>query len=168
MKNYYKPLSALLTLSLIFILYACPIGLEYSLGIPGSEKIDTKLIGTWKVNGETDAEVIELTIAKRDNMSYNVTVLEAGEMYSLTTKKLTGWVTKVDGETFLYVKPEDEEKYYHYHYSFDDKNTMRIFDVSLLDGGVDAITSTESMRTQVANSIGKEGWGTEQLTYARQ
>ena len=167
MKNLYKPLSAALVFSLIFMLYACPIGLDYSLGTPGTEKIDPHLTGTWLCT-DNDAEVLKVSFTKRDNTSFNVEVLQRGEMYSLNTDKLIGWTTTVNGKTFLYVKPDDEERYYHYCYSFDNKNTLRIHDVSLLDGGVDAVTSTESLRTQVGNSIEKEGWGKEQLTYSRQ
>ena len=161
-------LSFVLLAFIVVTFYGCPIGLDYSLGTIGTEAIDPGLVGTWKVAEGQEGEVIQLKISKKDANSYTVEVIERGEMYSLETDNLTGWVTKVGGQTFFFVKPENEEKYYHYHYQLEGKNKLIIHDVSLLDGGVDAVSSTETLRSQVESSMTKEEWGKEKTEFIRQ
>ena len=160
----------LLYLSIIVISllnFGCPVGLDYALGNPGKEKIDTKLIGIWS-NSEEDPEVVRATISKIDNYSYKIVVNERGSMYSLETDELTAWVTKVDGKLFLYMKPDNEDKYYHYLIVDLTKDTMITSDVSLLDGGVDAVTSTATLKNQVKKSMKMEGWATETITWTKE
>lgn len=163
-----KLLSFALLAFIVMTFYGCPIGLEYSLGYTDKEAIDPGLVGTWAISEGQDGEVLKLKIAKKDANSYAVEVIERGELYSLETDKLTGWVTKVGDRTFFYVKPDNEEKFYHYHYVLEGKKKLIIHDVALLDGGVDAISSTETLRSQVERSIPKEEWGKEKLEYIRQ
>ncbi|MEY3442953.1 MAG: hypothetical protein RLZZ519_1234 [Bacteroidota bacterium] len=144
---------------MVLLMTGCPVGLDYSLGTPGSEEINKDLVGTW-VNSSEEAEVKRVKIAKGKDNSYEVTVLERGEMYSLETDELQGWVTSVEEKSFLYLKPDGEEKYYHYCYWMDGAN-LQTCDVSLLDGGVDAVTSTETLRKQVATSMHMSEWGSE-------
>jgi hypothetical protein len=156
----------------IFILvittfYGCPIGIDYPLGTPGKEKINKELIGTW-VSDKSDAEVIKVKFEKNDDNSYKVTVLERGEMYALETDNLIGWITEVEGKTFLFFKPENEEKYYHYMIKEMDKAKMVSCDVSLLDGGVDAVTSTEAFRKQVATSMKSAEYGVETISWTKE
>ncbi|MGE0637300.1 MAG: hypothetical protein AB7G44_16215 [Bacteroidia bacterium] len=156
----------------IFILvittfYGCPVGIDYPLGTPGKEKINKDFIGTW-VSDSPDAEVLKVKFEKNDDNSYKVTVLERGEMYALETDNLTGWITEVEGKTFLFFKPDNEEKYYHYMIKEMDKEKMVSCDVSLLDGGVDAVTSTEALRKQVATSMKSEEYGVESITWTKQ
>jgi hypothetical protein len=160
-----KLISFSLLAFIVLAFYGCPIGLDYSLGSPGSEKIDEALVGTWQIS-KGDGDVLKLRISKKTTNSYDVEVLERGEYYSLGTDQLTGWTTTVKGEKFFYVKPDIEEKYYHYHYEISD-NKLIVHDVSLLDGGVDAVTSTEELRGQVERSMSKEGWGQEKIEYER-
>lgn len=156
----------------IFILiittfYGCPVGINYPLGTPGKEKINKELIGTW-VNSAEDPEVKKVSIKKKDDYSYDVLVLERGSMYALETDKLTGWVTEVEGKTFLFFKPENEETYYHYMIKSSDKKSMVTCDVSLLDGGTDAVTSTETFRTQVVTSMKSAEYGVESITWTKE
>ncbi len=156
----------------IFILvittfYGCPIGIDYPLGTPGKEKINKELIGTW-VSDKSDAEVIKVKFEKNDDNSYKVTVLERGEMYALETDNLIGWITEVEGKIFLFFKPENEEKYYHYMIKEMDKAKMVSCDVSLLDGGVDAVTSTEAFRKQVATSMKSAEYGVETISWTKE
>lgn len=149
----------LLLPAVVLLMTGCPIGLDYSLGTPGTEEINKSLIGTW-VNGSEEAEVNRVKIAKGKDNSYEVAVQERGEMYSLETDELQGWVTTVEDKSFIYLKPIGEEKYYHYCYWMDG-STLITCDVSLLDGGVDMVTSTETLRSQVATSMHKAEWGSE-------
>ena len=145
--------------AVILLMTGCPVGLNYSLGNPGSDKIDKALVGTWRCSSE-DGEVKRVKIAKGDDNSYAVEVLERGEMYALETDKLQGWVTTVEEKNFVFFKPEGADEYYHYCYWMDGATLMST-DVSLLDGGVDAVTSTETLRSQVASSMRKTEWGEE-------
>ncbi len=156
----------------IFILvitsfYGCPVGVDYPLGTTGTEKINKELLGTW-VSDSKDAEVLKVKFEKNDDNSYKVTVLERGEMYALETDNLTGWVTEVEGKTFFYFMPENENKYYHYMVKEADKSKMVTCDVALLDGGVDAVTSTEALRKQVATSMKNPDYGLETISWTKE
>lgn len=161
----------LLHLSILVIVitsfYGCPIGIDYPLGTPGKEKINKDLIGIWESN-DSEAEVLKVKFEKSDDNSYKVTVLERGAMYGLETDFLTGWVTEIEGKTFLFFKPENEEKYYHYMIKEMGNGTMVTCDVSLLDGGVDAVTSTEAFRKQVATSMKSAEYGVESITWSKE
>jgi len=160
------PLFAVLAV-MIMSFYGCPVGLDYPLGNPGKEKIDKNLIGTW-TNDAEDPEVRKLTISKNDDYSYKILVIEKGSMYSLETDNLTGWITKIEGNTFFYAKADNEEKYYHYMFHFGGKNEMTTCDVSLLDGGVDSVTSTDALRKQVAVSMKKIEFCNEITTWTKE
>jgi len=162
-----KKLSYFITLILLAIaFYGCPVGLKYSLGDPGKEKINEKLIGKW-VTGNTDAEVKNLSISKNDNFSYNVYVGERGETYSLTTDTLKGWITQLEGNTFFYVKPSNEDTYYHYFIKELSNNTLSTCDMTLLDGGVDAVTSSEELRNQVIKSMRRSDFCEEPIKWTK-
>jgi len=160
------PLFAVLAV-MIMSFYGCPVGLDYPLGNPGKEKIDKNLIGTW-TNDAEDPEVRKLTISKNDDYSYKILVIEKGSMYSLETDNLMGWITDVDGKKFFYAKPDNEEKYYHYMIQFTDKKEMTSCDVSLLDGGVDSVTSTDALRKQVAVSLGRTEFCDEKIVWKKE
>lgn len=136
------------------LLSGCPIGLDYPAGNVGTEKIDKKLIGTW-TNNDEGAEFAKVTFSKASDYSYNVKVEDVGEMYGLETTEFTGWVTKIGGETFIYALPSGESSYYMYCYKLEG-DKMFSYDVGLLDGGVDAVKSTESLRAQIETSLKKE------------
>ncbi|MCC6724349.1 MAG: hypothetical protein IT258_07540 [Saprospiraceae bacterium] len=140
---------------LMFIAMGCPVGIEYPLGTPGKEKIESKLIGTW-VAQSSDAEIKKVKVSKKDDSTYSIEVLERGEMYALETDKLEAWVTKFNGATFLFAKPDDpnDPKYYHYNYRFDGKKLV-LSDMSLLEGGMDAVTSQEALQKEVMASMKK-------------
>jgi hypothetical protein len=79
MKNVMQFLSfALLVASICLITTGCPVGIGYAPGNPGSEKIDQKLLGTWVALDE-EAEMQKVLLAKKDDFSYTVDVLEYSE-----------------------------------------------------------------------------------------
>ncbi len=141
-------LLALLTLGL----FGCPTGLDYPL-TEKPDKIDPALIGKWSAN-TPEAEMLEVSIRKKDEHSYLIEVLESSEGYMLEDFKFVGHLTRLDGRTFLIAKSIEsaEEKYYHYHYHFEEGKLV-IQDVGLLVGGVDAVTSTEALRKEVSASL---------------
>lgn len=163
MKKVLIPVFAALAL---LVVTGCPVGLQYPLGKTDSEAIDKKLVGTWVCTNE-DPEVKKVKISKQDEKSFSVDVIEKGSMYSLETDHLTGWVTTLDGATFLFLRPDGEENYYHYQYKKEGEKYITN-DVSLLDGGVDAVTSTEALRKQVSASMQMSEWGKETLSWEKQ
>jgi hypothetical protein len=154
----------LLSLGIVAILATgCPVGLDHPLDEPNANKIDKELLGTWESESES-AEVKSVTISEASSTQYNIEVHEHGEMYVLETDKLIGWTTTLAGAKFVYLKPDNEEKFYHYQYKFDGQQLITN-DVSLLEGGVDAVTSTKALRDQVEKSMKSDEWATETQTW---
>ncbi len=141
-----------LLLTLAFTVFACPAGLDYPLA-DKPDKIDPALLGTWEALS-LDAEVQEVSIRKKDDFSYNIEVLETNEDYMVDAYKFTGYVTRMDGHSFLYSQPTegDDKKFYLYHYAFDG-STLVIHDVGLMVGGTDAVSSTATLRKEVSASL---------------
>ncbi len=139
--------------AVVLVSTGCPVGLDYPLGKPDSEKLDKKLIGTW-VSQSDDSEIKKVKVTKNDDNKYDIEVLERGEMYMLETDFLLGYTTKFNGQTFIYAQAKDQEdkKYYHYHYAFDG-NKLVLQDMSLMVGGMDAVTSQEALQEEVAASM---------------
>ncbi|MEZ4828919.1 MAG: hypothetical protein R3C61_21930 [Bacteroidia bacterium] len=163
-----KNLFTILLLVLFCVLFSgCPVGIDHPIGTPGKEKVDPALIGTWST-GQSEVEVSRLSISARDEYSYQVEVLERGTTYALETDNLTGWVTELDGKKFFYLKPDNEEKYYHYMIKIYETGTMVTCDVSLLDGGVDAVVSTQSFRDQVSRSMNMEEYCAETIEWIKE
>ncbi len=163
MKKIFAP--AFLVLSL-FLLTGCPVGVTYPLAKPNSRPIDKGLIGTW-VTDDEEATILEVSIKKASGTSYTVSVLEKGESYMVEEDIFTGWVTELGGQKFVFLKAKGSDKYFHYRYEIKGKN-ITVWDVSLLDGGMDAITSTEAFQKEVLASMKMEGWSKEPTTYYKQ
>ncbi|MCX6180937.1 MAG: hypothetical protein NT150_03280 [Bacteroidetes bacterium] len=158
----------LLTLSAIaLILTACPVAISYPLDSIGVNKIDKKLIGTWACDSSSD--IIKVVISKgTEENSYAIEVIETGSMYSITEKKFTGYITEIDGKTFMYNRADGTTSFYTYCYELEDKNTLSLYDISLLDGGVDAVKSVQSYRDQVSSSMKKTGFLSGKETFKKQ
>jgi hypothetical protein len=133
------------------VLAACPIGIAVPLGNPGTEKIDKGLIGTWR-SADADHELQVVRVAKRDKTSYDVEVLEKGEMFTAESTHFTAWVTQIEGQRFLYGKPEGSSEYFHYAYTIEGGEVV-LSNVVLAVGGVDAATSTDAFRAEVVASM---------------
>jgi ABC-type amino acid transport substrate-binding protein len=151
MKKY---IFIILILPLALLLSGCPVGLDYPLGQPGKEHIDEQLIGNWHCDN-TETEVIELSISKQDDFSYRVVVTERGSTYALETDSLTAWVTQLGNKTFFYLKPDNEDKFYHYMVISADETTLVTCDMALLVGGIDVVTSREALLKEVEASMQK-------------
>lgn len=163
MKNL-KYLLFLLPIALFLV--GCPVGLDYPLDEEGKNPIDQQLLGTWETS-DTASAIVKMRITDGENNSYKIEILKRGEMYMLETDLLKAWVTSLGDYTYLYAKPNNENKYYHYAYHLTDKNTLITNDISLLDGGTDAVTSTESLRAQVLTSSKMEGFLGEEITFKK-
>lgn len=156
-----------LFLLIIMTFYGCPVGLDYPIAKPGIEKIDETLLGTW-ICSNADSEVAKLRIEKKDDYSYVVTILERGVTYSLETDNLNGWITRINDKIFFYLQPDNESKYYHYMIKDKTENGFITCDVSLLNGGVDIVTSTSTLRSEVISSMNKTEYCTETLTWEKE
>src|SRR3989338_8292247 len=143
----------------LFLLTACPIGLNYSLGEPGTEKIDQLLIGTWECDNK-DSEISIIQFLPRDKYSLTAKVLEHGLSFAAEDEEFVVYQTVLEGQLFLIFKGSGDSDWYHYHYRLDGDKIV-FHDVSLLLGGVEAVTSTRSLREEVSQSMQMEGWGSE-------
>jgi hypothetical protein len=141
--------SAILFSSLL--LTGCPVGLDYGPGTPGTVEVDKKLVGTW-VNSSSEGEILKVEIKSKDRYSYDVEILEKGEMYALETTHLQAWITEIGGQPIIYAKPDGEEKYYMYAYKID-KGELKTWDISLTVNGVDGVTSTDALIEEIIGSM---------------
>jgi hypothetical protein len=153
MKVNFKIFLALVPALVLFC--GCPVGTQFSLADPGTEKIDDKLIGTW-TNHTPEHELVKVKITKKDNYTYDIEVLERGQMYALETNNLIGWVTKVGDRTFLYAREPEGTDYYHYGYEIIGENTMTSYGVSLKGKGLDEIKTNEEYRKEMTESMEKD------------
>lgn len=131
----------------------CPVGIAYPLGTPGTEKIDKDLLGKWGQQ-DPELEVIKLEIVKTDEHTLNLHVIERGSMFMEEVDDFKGWCTKINDIQFVYFQNANDPigTYYHYAYKLEGDNLVT-YDVSLLDGGTDAVVSTESFREQIKLSM---------------
>lgn len=161
-----KKITTLLFLPLVFLLIGCPVGLDFPAEIMGKNPIDTRLLGTWETDTK-DIEITKVELSDNGNNTYAIEILTRGEMYTLETDHLVGWITRIGDYDILVAQPDNEKKYYHYTYSFDKNGNLVIADVSLKVGGVDAVTSTEALRAEILASSKLEGFVTEEKTYIK-
>jgi len=160
--------SLLLFIPLCLVLTGCPVGINYPIASPGTEKIDKNLIGRWS-QSNADMEVMKMEIVKLNDNTLKVTVLERGGMYMEETDEFKAWCTKIEGQEFVYLQNylSDTSDYFHYAYKFDGKDLLT-YDISLLDGGVDAVTSTEAFQTQIRTSMIKPEFLSEETRWTKE
>jgi hypothetical protein len=153
----------------MLVLSGCPVALNFSPAEPATEKINKKLIGTWRFQPDEgkESEVTEVTFERVDGSTLKAFVKEKGSMYSVDTDVFLGYETDIEGLHVLFFKPEAGNEFYLYQYKMDDDNTLIVADVSLLVGGVDAVTSTEALRAEIKGSISKSDFYKEPKTYKR-
>ncbi len=168
-----KSLHPVFGLGFLFLLAlvttGCPVGIAYPLCEENKvEKLDKKLLGTWRSVSDS-AEILEVRITNDDAITFGIEVLEKGENYMSDDTRFFGWITKLDGHTFLFSqgRDSDSKEYYLYHYSFEGKKLV-IEDVGLLVGGLDAVTSTETFRQEVSASLKKPDCLSARIEYLKQ
>ena len=154
-----------LLITLLFI-YGCPVGIDYPPDKPGTVLIDKALLGTWTCVMDTCSDLQVVKVEKIDEYSYAIEVLQEGEMYALEDVFFTGYLTKIDGIDILYALEESTGKFYNYHYKISGNNLI-LYDVSLLVGGMDAVTSTEAFRAEISASAKLEGFLKEPTQFSR-
>lgn len=155
---------------LLLILAGCPVSSSYPLGKRGEVTLDKSLLGTW-VTVDEDAEVRQFTFASSSIKNvFKVTVEEQGEMYAAEGNDFLAWFTLIDGNKFLVLQQiideVEQETYYVYHITYD-KNQMITHDISLKVKGTEAITSIESYREEVKQSMKFEDFLGDEIIWKR-
>lgn len=151
----------------LLLLAGCPVGTDYPLGMPGEEKIDKNLLGTWTATDNT-SYVKKVKIEKADEYSYNVEVLDTGENYWVNDTKFKGYVTQIEDKQFVYFKGITDGKYYLYCYNKKNKKTIETYDVGLKVDGIKAVTSIPAFREEVKKSLKKEDCLIEKIVWKKE
>ena len=150
----------------MFILYGCPVDMDYPPDEPGTKPIDESLIGTWTCIADTCHDLQVVKVEKRNDYSYYIEVLKEGAEYLADDFYFIGYVTEIDGKKFLYAEGETSFTFFTYNYEIS-KNSLSLYDVSLLVGGRDAVTSTEAFRAEISASLKKPECLSERLDFRR-
>lgn len=151
----------------LFFIYGCPVDMEFPPDEPGSKPIDEALIGTWTCVNDTCDDLKVVLVEKADDYAYTIQVREHGANYMADDFTFSGYVTEIDGKKFLYAQGDVKGTYFTYHYRVSG-NKLSLFDVGLLEGGKDAVTSTDAFRAEISASLKKEGCLSEQLDFVKE
>ena len=165
-------LSIALIVSGLFMLAGCPVSSSYPLGKKGDVKLDTRLIGTFS-NEAADVEADKVTLKKgAEANTYFVHVDEKGSAFMADGEDFTGWLTKLDDQTFLVLQQlmdgEETETYYVYHIEFNKSGGFTSSDISLKVNGTAAITSIEAYREEVKASMEMEDFLASQIEWIKE
>lgn len=137
----------------ILSLQACPVGLDHPLEERAGAAADPGLLGTWKnLNEDGSAEISRVRLSSAEDGTYRIELLGTTENFMAQDSLYTGWTTELDGRKFIVALADREGEYYHYCYELDGDQLVT-HDFSLLDGGVDSVVSTASLREQLALSL---------------
>lgn len=161
MRNVRLTYLLIFVLPIALLVTACPVNTSYPLGKKGDVKTDDRLIGTWFTTAE-DVEANKIRISKGPEANtYTVSVVEQGSMFMAESTEFTGWLTQLNGKTFLVLQEMESgkptESYYVYHIAIDAKKIVSS-DITLKVGGTDAITSIDAYRQEVAASMKLDGF----------
>ena len=148
--------------------YGCPSGFKATLGNPGEEKIERKLLGKWSTTHENTA-VEACTITQKDENFYNVQVTKTNDLlYGLDTDTFIGWITKFDGVTFLCLKEESDDSYYHYNITDLTTTGMVSNAVSVNTEAVKDFPTRELLRKEVRLKIKEKEFAKEVVMWTKQ
>lgn len=144
-----KPLVHLAWAMILLLASGCPASFDFPLGAPDAKPIDKRLLGSWTT--ERNSTIVNsFTITSASPTTYDIIVKDRTEWYNLTTDHLIGWVTQIGKLKFICLKPENENQYYHYIYSFDQ---------GILVGGEfnlkyeESFSSTQELRDYVKSNL---------------
>lgn len=157
----------LLIMPLAILLMACPVGIDYPADEEGKNPIEKKLLGTWSTSNK-DHEVQKMEIKQNDKNSYTIEILSKGEMYMPESTTATAWITTIDDLSIIYVKPKGETQYYHYCYKIENKNSFYVYDMSMKVGGLDAVTSTQTLRDELKASSKMEDFLSNETLFTKE
>jgi hypothetical protein len=153
--------------ALLIVLTGCPIGLDYPLGNSSEQKIDTKLIGKWTID-DPEETILSVSFSKKAENMYLITIHEYSEFFTPETLYFNGWIVSLGGMSFLCTQEiANPDTYYHYVLISVSDNLLNICDMSLLNQGLDAIKSTETLRAEVLESMKKTEFLSGALVYKK-
>lgn len=147
----------------VFILTACPVTSSFPLGKEGSVTLDSRLLGTWLVDGEVEGlEAEQITLSKGTaKNTYKVHVDIPGDGFMADTEDFKGWLVELKAEKFLVLQEIiagiAQEVYYVYHITFDGKSIVTN-DITLGVNGRDAVTSISAYQEEVLASMQLENF----------
>ena len=168
-KSFHPMLMFAALLATTFLTTGCPVGISYPFCEESQmTKVDKNLLGTWNALVDS-AEVVKVKISKKNDITYQIEVLEKGENYMLDAVTFNSWTTQLNGESFIFSQATegDDQSYYLYHFKLDGKQLF-IEDVSLLEGGIDAVTSAETFQKEVVASMKKPDCFSGRFAYVKQ
>lgn len=168
MRAAHPILYILLIFSSAILLMGCPISTSYPLGTSGEQKIDERLLGTWK-NDSSGVEVKKAIVRRNNSNEYIIRVVEKGPRYEVDGMKYKGWLTTINGHQFLVLQAMKvfRPTYYAYHITLGD-GTVTTQEISLLVEGKAAVTSTEAYRKEVEASMEKDGFLTNEIVWKKE
>jgi hypothetical protein len=134
----------------VTLLAGCPDSSTAPLGKPGEEKIDKKLVGTWKCT-DPKHDLQRIRINQQDKFSYKVEILDKGPgLAGQDVAPVEAWATKVGKQKFLYGRTSPSS-YYTYGYAVKGKSLR----LSSLDVTGSEMTSTEIFRSLVTDRLSR-------------
>jgi len=152
---------------MLTVLTGCPIGLDYPLGKSNEQNIDAKLLGKWTID-DPEETVITVSFAKKSENLYLITIHEFSDLFAPETVLFDGWIVSLGGMRFLCTQEiANRSTYYHYVLINVSDNLLNICDMALLNQGMDAITSAETLRSEVLASMKKPEFLSGALTYRK-
>jgi len=150
----------------LFFIYGCPVDMDFPPDDAGSKPMDEALLGTWTCVNDTCDDLKVVLVEKADDYTYTIEVKENGENYLADDITFSGYVTEIDGKKFIYARGDVMGTFFTYHYQVSG-NKLILYDVGLLEGGKDAVTSTEAFRAEISASLKKEGCLSGRLDFVR-
>ncbi len=144
----------------------CPVALPYPL-TDTPDPLDPALLGTWVALSD-EAEIQEVALTKKNNTTYLVKVLKQGAFYAAEGVDFEAQITRFEGRSILIARSVDapDEGWFHYDVSVKE-GLLVVHDLSLLVGGMDAVTSTQALRKELAASLKNPECLTGELVYDR-
>jgi len=153
--------------ALLIVLTGCPIGLDYPLGKSNEEKIESKLLGKWTID-DLEETIITVSFGKKSENMYLITIHESSELFAPESIYFNGWIVSLGGMNFLCTQEiANPDTYYHYVLISVSDDLLSICDMSLLNQGIEAVKSTETLRTEVLASMKKPEFLSGALVYKK-
>jgi hypothetical protein len=136
--------------SLLLLLTACPTEQNYPLEEKNVHEIDASLLGTWTCAKE-DNLAQKLTISKKSNYLYTIVVDEPGSGYYLDTRRLTGWIAKLDGQIFLVTEEEANPSVY--YITSIESVSAKSMTILHYEGDSEGVKSKDDLRRKVQREL---------------
>ena len=154
----------------MLLLTACPLSTTFPLGQKGDAEFNELLLGTWSTEA-SDPVVKKATISKGEEPgTAKLHVDEKGELFAADGTDFLIWLTNLENQTFLVMQQvmdgENQPTFYAQHITIA-QNILTTHDISLLENGIDAVTSVEAYREEVKASMKNPEFLQEQVEWKK-